>query len=477
MDNLSQFMSAQRAAVTAAAGCGKTHLIARAVSEHGGQRELILTHTHAGVDALRQKLRAFSVPRSRVEIDTIAGWALRYAWSFPDASGFSREYPESSEDWQGVYGAACRLLAIRPFREIVRCSYSGVFVDEYQDCVVEQHELVLALSEVLRCRILGDPLQGIFGFGNNVLVDWQEHVETSFHMFPELTCPWRWRDANRELGDWVLDVRRCLQNGSTVDLSAAPVSAVEVVHIDGEGSLMEAQRQACRDALLKDGTVVAIHSPTAINQCKRLARAFGGAYSFVETVECSDLLSFAARFDNANGHLLAVAVIEFAEECMTAVAQEMATLKHSFSNARTPSARMRRGRNQLDALMAVVEDGSPRSILRALDSMRQIRNARLCRRELYGEMRKALSEHLLGAADSLRTSAWLCRERTRRMGRRSAKYSIGRTLLVKGLEFDHSVLLDATELEARDLYVALTRASSSVAVVTQSMTLNSRLSQ
>lgn len=44
--------SVQAGSVVAAAGCGKTEQIVKATG-HGEGRRLILTHTHAGVDALR----------------------------------------------------------------------------------------------------------------------------------------------------------------------------------------------------------------------------------------------------------------------------------------------------------------------------------------------------------------------------------------------------------------------------------------
>ena len=44
--------------VVAPAGFGKTHLIADAVKLSAG-RQLILTHTHSGVDALKKKLKKF----------------------------------------------------------------------------------------------------------------------------------------------------------------------------------------------------------------------------------------------------------------------------------------------------------------------------------------------------------------------------------------------------------------------------------
>lgn len=59
MDTVKQFANSRRAAVVAAAGCGKTNLIAQAVAAHSGGRELILTHTHAGVHAIRARLSQF----------------------------------------------------------------------------------------------------------------------------------------------------------------------------------------------------------------------------------------------------------------------------------------------------------------------------------------------------------------------------------------------------------------------------------
>lgn len=42
---------------------------------------------------------------------------------------------------------------------------------------------------------------------------------------------------------------------------------------------------------------------------------------------------------------------------------------------------------------------------------------------------------------------------------------IGTTLLVKGLEYDHAVILDADGLNAKDLYVAMTRGSKSLTII------------
>ena len=48
------------------------------------------------------------------------------------------------------------------------------------------------------------------------------------------------------------------------------------------------------------------------------------------------------------------------------------------------------------------------------------------------------------------------------VGRQLPKNAIGSTLLLKGLEADHVVVLNASDLDARNLYVAMTRGAKSV---------------
>lgn len=45
---------------------------------------------------------------------------------------------------------------------MLKATYAGVVVDEYQDCIQAQHEIILAMSRHLPIRVLGDPMQGIF---------------------------------------------------------------------------------------------------------------------------------------------------------------------------------------------------------------------------------------------------------------------------------------------------------------------------
>lgn len=159
--------------VVAPAGCGKTDCIADVVKAAGGPAKcLVLTHTLAGVDSLRQRLREKDVSLHSTDLETIAGWSLRFAAAFPRRSGLETREPRG-EDWPVVYAAATRLIRGGFVTGVLKASYQRVLVDEYQDCTTEQHSLILALSQHLPTCIFGDPLQAIFGFRNEKLADWK----------------------------------------------------------------------------------------------------------------------------------------------------------------------------------------------------------------------------------------------------------------------------------------------------------------
>jgi hypothetical protein len=165
--------------MVAAAGCGKTEQIARATQIADGRR-LILTHTHAGVDALRKRLKRHGVTGDKFRVETIAGWSLRYGISFPKRSGLQCELPRDDSDWNGVYEAVGTLVNSGAVSSVLRSSYAGIFVDEYQDCSKLQHEVVKGIASHLPVCIFGDPLQAIFDFKGQKPVDWDADVFPCF---------------------------------------------------------------------------------------------------------------------------------------------------------------------------------------------------------------------------------------------------------------------------------------------------------
>jgi integrase len=61
--------------------------------------------------------------------------------------------------------------------------------------------------------------------------------------------------------------------------------------------------------------------------------------------------------------------------------------------------------------------------------------------------------------------AWQVRDERRQHGRRVDRRTVSRTLLIKGPEFDHALVLDAESLSVNELYVAITRGSTSLTVL------------
>ncbi len=460
MTEAAALAKSQRGAMVAAAGYGKTHVIAKAVAEHGGARELILTHTHAGVEALRERLARMNVPAKAFHVDTIAGWALRLATAFPKTSALSTLQPRNNKEFLSVYESARRLIHLKPIWEIMRASYSGVYVDEYQDCSVTQHELVSSLLEILPCRIVGDPLQGIFDFGNNEPIRWTQHVDPLFEVVGGPNTAWRWAKSNPELGEWLRYVRDMLVVGQGINLKDAPVAWV-----DGSNSDYKLGRQlkACFDVARDGESVIAIHQMP--NQCKFIASRLKSRYSCVEAIELDELYDYAHRIEESHGYNRAIAVLDFAGICMTAVKSKLGTIRHALVEKRMPKVRTHMP--QVKALLDISEEDSLAPVITALHTMVQVPGAHVYRRELMREMERAIGAVISGDSVNLPDAAWLVRNRTRRLGRLLPRCAVGTTLLVKGLEFDHAIVLDADNYNACNLYVALTRGSKSLTIVSQ----------
>jgi len=95
------------------------------------------------------------------------------------------------------------------------------------------------------------------------------------------------------------------------------------------------------------------------------------------------------------------------------------------------------------------------------------------RRELWREMKKTLKTYITKSEGHLSDIAWNIRDTGRKVGRRVDKKTISTTLLIKGLEFDHAVILNASELDdAENLYVAMTRGAKSLTVLSEKPVIN-----
>lgn len=457
-DTVEALIESRRGYVVAAAGCGKTEAIAKAIADGPGGRRLVLTHTHAGVKALRDRLKKYEVAESRFRVDTIAGWALRYSANYPRLSGL-RDLKPTGRHWTEVYSAALRVLESGAVRDVISGTYSRILVDEYQDCTQSQHELILVLAGILPCCILGDPLQGIFDFHEPV-VDWAQQVQPTFDALPSLNTPWRWSD-NRALGERLVEVRESLIDGHEVDLRTPPFRWVS---LPGDPDAQPAvQARVCLDTVGLRGSILALRKWA--RNCHALAPRLMGRFTCMEEMDCSDLLRWASDIDAGVGANRSRLVVEFACECMSGLRTPLRTVITALNEGRLPlPARLGISRAVAEAVCSMASTDSLVPVRTLLDEIGRLPGCTVYRRELWREMRRAVELRLSGLGSSLRDAAWEMRNHLRHQGRVIEPRTLSRPLLVKGLEFDHTIVLDAADHDAKDLYVAMTRPIASLTV-------------
>lgn len=461
--------------MVAPAGFGKTYLIAESVSRSSG-RQLVLTHTYAGVNALRRKMRELSVCNTVYHIDTVASWALRLCLSYRRTSGWAIERPADNVKWTALYKACAELLDKQFIRKIVRASYKSLYVDEYQDCSLAQHEIVLKLSRDLPCCVLGDPLQGIFDFAGQRPVDWEHDVTENFEPLGQLETPYRWLRAGMPgIGEWLQIVRGKLETGQSIDFSEELPAGVKFKVVNAHADLVRIQSNTCRyfscDWL---ESVIAIHKGTQYYKakCRVLARMVSGKFSSIEEIEGKALFSFVQKIEGApNSKKRLKELVAFAALCMTAVMENLpaATKRGEFVQIRnnTKNPEVARYAN------AYLADPNSINLSAFLIALKGINGVNIFRADLFnraiGVMRKQAGHQQLSLAEATEKYHSEFRYKGRPVGRRKL---IGTTLLVKGLEFDHGIVLEADSLSRKELYVALTRSAKSLTIISSTPTLN-----
>jgi superfamily I DNA/RNA helicase len=457
-DSEPDLLALSRGTITAPAGCGKTQLIANALVRHGPPKPiLVLTHTNAGVVALRTRLDRAGVPSSAYRLATIDGWALRLLSLFPKRSGVdpaALRLTNPRNDYPIIRKLAAILMRDGHVLDVVRASFSRLIVDEYQDCSTLQHALIHFTAPALPTVALGDPMQAIFGWQGNELADWEKHVKASFPAAGELQTPWRWRNAGTEaLGQWLLDARRRLQAGQSVDLTSAP-REVEWVELDGSEDMARQLKAGQVIAPTKDGAVLIIGRSTQPQQQRDFASRTPGAVT-VEAVDLRDLVDFARRLDFGRPDALQQ-VVDFASSVMTNVGAanflgriavlERGTQRNAASDAEVAALQFKSNPSPANAVNLLVEIGKQSGV-------------RPHRPVVLRACIKALQSCDGTEENSFLNSVVRAREQNRLVGRPLPRRAVGSTLLLKGLEADVAVILDASDLDAKNLYVAMTRAA------------------
>lgn len=355
---------------------------------------------------------------------------------------------------------------------VIAASYDGLFVDEYQDCTLRQHELVSALANHLPTCVFGDHMQAIFDFKGQVPVDWAEHVFPTFPLAGKLTTPWRWKMRdNHDLACWLQDAREALEAGRPLDLHSRP-ACVTWKHLPPDLKTdasrirrMSAIVAACQGAQVDEGeTLVVIGDSARAKSRSHLAKSFSKMhFSVIEPVHCADLLEHARLIDAAEEAGRLAALLDFAVACMTGAGK--AELLRAVASHKSGGRAGKKFGDLINLCLAAEEQGNHEARRAVLLGLYDREATYAFRREMLFALCAAIRLVATGQCKGLAEAVWQIQNRIRHGGRRIRKRNIGSTLLVKWLEFDHVVIADADGLKCKDLYVAITRPIRSLTVL------------
>lgn len=467
MVTTSDVIAAQIGHIVAPAGCGKTQLIADSLTAVTDRPVLVLTHTTAGVAALRNRLKSAQVPSSHYRLNTIAGWALSIVSMFPERSGYHQDHiaPPAYTEVQAAIG---RLCSSGDIQNEIRATYQRLMVDEYQDCSQSQHQIVLGLAQAIPTVVFGDPMQAVFGFNaNDPLPDWSGSVSRDFPSLGELGTPWRWNNAGAPaLGQWLLAARGALNAGRSIDLRSCPAH-INWQQLTGVPQTDIGAQVAAQYAILRanpgENLLIIGDSIQANTRHQYAKRAIG--VSVVEPVDFRDVIGSVNVMSGTTGpHLL--------QHCINFLISVMTNVSGDKLQARIQT--IIAGRNctpptpQEDAAITLHNNGHYSEAITFLRAMEADRDRRVYRWSAFNLMLEALDIAAPGSIELNEAAAQL-REKRRHAGRSIPNKSVGSTLLLKGLEADHVLLLDAdnpspSRMTKEHLYVALSRGAKSVTV-------------
>jgi len=462
MIDYEDFTTRPKSFCIAPAGYGKTHTITECL-KHTEGKQLILTHTHAGISSLKEKLNKQNIEHNKYQIETISGFAQKYVLAF--YTGTDVPDQEDKNYFKFIIEKAILLFKLKPIIDIIKINYNGLFVDEYQDCTKNQHELILILANIFNTRIFGDHLQGIFEF-NEPLVDLENESDMKdfFSNTFNLTVPWRWNNKNSNLGKSIDDIRKIIVDRKPINLNSFN-SSIEI-HIEQEEDIRKPSAPYYRklSKLINDNHNLLLIYPltTSVHQRIKIIQIFNNRLFLLESLDDKDFYKISKSIDKMDRTNIELEFRNLCDQLFSGIStwfNRTGLLRKKGSCAVIIQP--------LKNLLANLQTNfSYKSLLRALKMVNDLKGIKCYRKELFFTICKAIEETEINKILVVESMIQI-RNRVRRIGRKVFGKAIGTTLLTKGLEFDNVIILNAHKFECpKNLYVTLTRASKRLIVFT-----------
>lgn len=464
--NYDDFLSRPKSLIIAPAGYGKTYALSECI-KHSPGKNLILTHTHAGVSSIKEKLKSQLIDSSKHNVETISSFSQKYTNAFYTNDDIPEQ--DSGNDYhQFMIMQAKKLCASKLVQVIIKNTYTGIFVDEYQDCTRDQHELIMQLSNVLPVRVFGDPLQGIFDFNNQELVDLENDL-ADFYEAPSLTEPYRWKNTgHNELGQALQDIRELLVLGQPINLSDYSPQ-IEVI-IAPERDVFNHRSDYCRaiNQVRKDESLLVIN-PNSVRKDQRIrfSKRFKGINP-IESLDDRDFYVIAKACDNVDFLNKISSIRTIAYQIFDKSGLDVWFNDTGLKNKQDVVMKQLSG----DLKRHILEVNSIYNVGHVLNAIGDMPEVNCTRREIYKAIVSSLD---IASSDNSSVFEAMKKHRNivRRQGRALYGRHIGTTLLTKGLEFGTVLVLDAHLFDCpKNLYVAITRCCNRLIVISATSILS-----
>lgn len=484
------FVNCKKSLIIAPAGYGKTYAIAECLKYTEG-RQLVLTHTHAGIASLKSKFKNADIPSSHYGIETISGFLQRYVLALYTGGDLP---PQDDKSFHAVVTEKALPIFQKTLTQaVLEASYSGIFIDEYQDCSIAQHKVLMEMARNIPCHVLGDPLQGIFDFDGEI-VDFERDLD-GFDLFPQLSTPHRWKSNgnNKHLGQLMVRIRKCLEAKISFSLKDDPDNGRHL--IDTKGQDVTAPNSCFIKELQKiiQGKDSYGYFPSMLivvpeyigengnkagdinDRAKLLQKInFDGSITLIEATDGAAFYSSAKKLDelvNSIGRsrkpikkVFSVLVLIFQKSSPQRTRNRGVNDWFSRRGSQDWTIKRKHGNyaeiaSDLQSKIQGFIDAPSYTTLNA--AIQFFDNTIKCqhqkRPELAKELIKCLEQAVLNGCTA--NEAMAARKNiTRRMGKKIDGKCLGTTLLTKGLEFDTVVILDAHRFSCpKHFYVAVTR--------------------
>lgn len=486
----SEFINSEQSFLEAYAGHGKTTAIADCLLQSAPDSYfLILTHTHAGIASLLKNFKSKNIPTSKYQLETIDGFAQRIVLS---QQGDTNLPPQGDKKYFRVAVEICEeLLKSKRMQYVMGITYQGVFVDEYQDCSPQQHQMILSLTENIPLHCLGDHMQGIFSFGDEKIVDLKSDL-FFFQRFNCLDYPWRWHPNNLPLGNKIKDMRMELENYNRVTLIHSPNEGVYVYQYP-DCTVYDCEYGRFLRSIVNyhSSNSLLIICPSYFEKDKHgVERLRGGlddridikskidfnnSYVILDALDADFYYSAANRLDKFIVDITQRPNIKRIAHLFDVLTDKLFIHKTGLGKWIDRSQNRFKKRTgeklgkcaELSRLFEIFEKcPNSKNLYPILDLIIGLPEIKCSHPNCYYEVLRVVkcsAEDTNSVFDAMKQN----KTRIRHMGRHIEGKCIGTTLLTKGLEFDTVIICDADKFEdKKHFYVAISRACRQLILLT-----------